>query len=395
MNQVFEETTLAGLRLKNRIIRSATFEGMGDESGRPSDKLSQLYVRLAEGGVGAIITGGIIVQRNGRPLSRSLMIDSDGFLDAFREMISPVKALGTPIIAQLEHAGGLADRATTGKEAVGPSKKKYPSWSTEARELRGSEIQEIIEAFVKAIERAKQVGFDGVQLHAAHGYLLSAFLSPRVNKRKDKWGGSTENRFRIIREIVQGARQMVGDYPILAKFSAYDGDKGGVSAEEGIRIAELMETAGIDAIETSCGSGDDGFNSIRVPKVPVEAILHLMPIFRNSSPLRRAFYKTLLPLSLKKWAPLHNYNIQTAHEIKKRVKIPVIAVGGIRNIKQIRNIVAEGKADYASMSRPFIREPDIVKKFFAETQEQSKCIDCGYCFFGLYDASLRCYQGKI
>jgi 2,4-dienoyl-CoA reductase-like NADH-dependent reductase (Old Yellow Enzyme family) len=395
MNQVFEETTLAGLRLKNRIIRSATFEGMGDESGRPSDNLSQLYLRLAEGGVGAIITGGIIVQRNGRPLPRSLMIDSDGFLDAFREIISPVKALGTPIIAQLEHGGGLADRATTGTEAVGPSKKKYPSWSTECREMTVSEIHKIIEAFVKAIERAKQVGFDGVQLHAAHGYLLSEFLSPRVNKRKDKWGGSTENRFRIIREIVQGARQVVGDYPIMAKFSAYDGDKGGVSAEEGIRIAELMETAGIDAIETSCGSGDDGFNSIRVPKVPVEAALHFVPILRNISPLRRVFYKTVLPLSLKKWSPLHDYNLQTAHEIKKRVKIPVIAVGGIRNINQIRNVLAEGKADYVSMSRPFIREPDIVKKFFAETQEQSKCIDCGYCFFGLYDASLKCYHGKL
>jgi 2,4-dienoyl-CoA reductase-like NADH-dependent reductase (Old Yellow Enzyme family) len=395
MNQVFEETELAGNRLKNRIIRSATFEGMGDESGRPTDKLSRLYVRLAEGGVGAIITGGMIVQQNGRPLPRSLMIDSDGFLDAFREMISPVKALGTPIIAQLEHAGGLADRATTGTEAVGPSKKKYPSWSTEARELTGSEIQEIIEAFVKAIERAKQVGFDGVQLHAAHGYLLSAFLSPRVNKRKDKWGGSTENRFRIIREIVQGARQMVGDYPILAKFSAYDGDKGGVSAEEGIRIAELMETAGIDAVETSCGSGDDGFNSIRVPKVPVEALLRFMPAFRNSSALVRTFYKALLLLFTKKWSPLHNFNIQTAHEIKKRVKIPVIAVGGIRDINQIRSVVTEGKADYVSMSRPFIIEPDIVKKFFAETQEQSKCIDCGYCLFGLYDASLRCYQGKL
>ena len=395
MNQVFEETELAGVRLKNRIIRSATFEGMGDESGRPSDKLSQLYVRLAEGGVGAIITGGIIVQQNGRPLPRSLMIDSDGFLDAFREMISPVKALGTPIIAQIEHGGGLADRATTGTEPVGPSKKKYPTQSSEARELTGSEIQEIIEAFVKAIQRARQVGFDGVQLHAAHGYLLSAFLSPRANKRTDKWGGSTENRFRIIGEIVQGARQVVDDYPILAKFSAYDGDKGGVSAEEGIRIAELMEKAGIDAIETSCGSGDDGFNSMRVPKVPVEALLRFIPRLRNSSSLGRIFYKALLPRSTKTWSPLHNYNIQTAQEIKKHVKIPVIAVGGIRNVNQIRSVVAEGKADYVSMSRPFIIEPDIVKKFLAETEEQSKCIDCGYCLFGLYDASLRCYHGKI
>lgn len=395
MNQVFKETELAGIKLKNRIIRSATFEGMGDESGRPTDKLSQLYVRLAKGGVGAIITGGTIVQQNGRPLPGSVMIDSDGFLDAFREMISPVKALGTPIIAQLEHAGGLADRATTGTEAVGPSKKKYPSWSTEARELTGSEIQEIIEAFVKAIQRAKQVGFDGVQLHAAHGYLLSSFLSPRANKRTDKWGGSTENRFRIIGEIVQGARQVVGNYPILAKFSAHDGDKGGVSSEEGIRIAELMERAGVDAIEASCGSGDDGFYSMRVPKIPVEALLHFMPKLRNASALARAFSKAMLRLFVKKWSPLHNYGIQTAQEIKKHVKIPVIAVGGIRNISQIRSVVTEGRADYVSMSRPFIIEPNIVNKFFAETQEQSKCIDCGYCLFGLFDASLRCYQGKI
>jgi 2,4-dienoyl-CoA reductase-like NADH-dependent reductase (Old Yellow Enzyme family) len=134
---------------------------------------------------------------------------------------------------------------------------------------------------------------------------------------------------------------------------------------------------------------------MRVAKMPTEELFHFVPKLRDSSPLVKLFYKTVLPLSVKKWLPLHNYNIETAEKIKARVKIPVIAVGGIRTITDIRRVIAGGKADYVSMSRPFIIEPDIVNKFFLQTQERSKCIDCGYCFFGVLGAPLKCYHGKI
>jgi 2,4-dienoyl-CoA reductase-like NADH-dependent reductase (Old Yellow Enzyme family) len=395
MNQVFEETEFAGLKLKNRIIRSATFEAMGDKSGRPSAKLAKLYVRLARGGVGAIVTGAVSVQQSGKLAPHSIMLDSKEPIEDLRAMVSAVKEFGTPIIVQLVHAGGQTNRATTGTDLVGPSQKKYAFYSAETRELTEAEIQEIIQAFVKAIQRAQQVGFDGVQLHAAHGYLLSAFLSPRVNKRKDRWGGNTENRVRIIDEIVRTARKEVGTYPILVKFSAYDGDKDGVVLEEGMKIAQLLEKAGIDAIETSCGSADDGFNHMRVSNVPTEALLRLIPRIRDGSPMTRLFYKATMPLIVKRWSPLHNYNVQGAQEIKKQVNVPVIVVGGIRNINDIRNVITEDKADYVSMSRPFIIEPDLVNKFLAGEQEQSKCIDCGYCLFGVADAPLRCYYKKV
>jgi 2,4-dienoyl-CoA reductase-like NADH-dependent reductase (Old Yellow Enzyme family) len=339
MNQVFEETEFAGLKLKNRIIRSATFEAMGDKNGRPSEKLAELYVRLAKGGVGAIITGAVSIQQGGKLSRRSLMLHSDEYVEDFKKITSPVKEYGTPLIVQLVHAGGQTNASITGTDVVGPSKKKYVSSFSEARELTDTEIQGIINDFVGAIQRAKRAGFDGVQLHAAHGYLLSAFLSPNVNKRKDLWGGNTENRFRIIHDIVTGVRTTVGNYPILVKFSAYDGDKYGVSIEEGIKIVQLLEKAGVDAIEISCGSADDGFSSMRIPKVPTEAILHFMPKFKKSSFPARTFYKAVIPFIMKKQSPLHNYNVGAAHAIKKQVGIPVIVVGGIRNINDIRSIV--------------------------------------------------------
>ena len=139
--------------------------------------------------------------------------------------------------------------------------------------LAEGEIEEIIDNFVKAIERAKRAGFDGVQLHAAHGYLLSEFLSPYSNHRQDQWGGTTENRFRIIGEIYDRARRVVGDYPLLVKLNAYDGRKGGMRVDEALRVARLLEESGCAAIEVSCGTTEDGMYMTRGPKLPIDATL--------------------------------------------------------------------------------------------------------------------------
>jgi 2,4-dienoyl-CoA reductase-like NADH-dependent reductase (Old Yellow Enzyme family) len=396
MNQVFQANELAGLKLKNRIWRSATYEGMGNEDGRPLEKLGEMYVKLAKGGVGAIITGLVGVQQNGRISPHQPMLDRDENVAYFQKITARVKEFGTPIIVQLAHAGGQTSQAATGSDVVGPSKKKYPFYSSVARELSEVEIEAIIGSFTKAIERAKQAGFDGVQLHAAHGYLLSAFLSPRVNRRTDQWGGNTENRFRIIEEIVRGARKTVGKFPILVKYSAYDGDKGGVSIEEGVKIARLLQKAGVDAIEVSCGSSDDGSNATRVTKVPVEAYLHFIPALKKMPFPMKVLFKVIFPLASKKHLPLDNYNVAAAQAIKKQVQIPVIAVGGIRNISDIQNIIAGGKADYVSMCRPFIIEPDIVAKFQTGQQEKAKCISCNYCLLGIAGGQLlKCYHGKV
>jgi 2,4-dienoyl-CoA reductase-like NADH-dependent reductase (Old Yellow Enzyme family) len=285
---------------------------MGEVSGRPSKKLSDLYVRLAKGGVGAIITGSVGVSQNGKLSPQTVMIHSDELVDDLRALVQPVKDLGTPLIVQILHAGGQTNRRVTGTELVGPSRNRYPFYFSKTRELTEAEIWQTIKAFVDAIHRAKRAGFDCVQLHAAHGYLLSAFLSPKVNKRKDKWGKTTENRVRIISEIVQASRQRVGAYPILVKFSGYDGDKGGITLKEGVKIAKLLEKAGVDAVEVSCGGTADGFNTLRVPKVPVDAMLDFVPKLRESPAIMKVAYKLLIPFLMKRWEPLYNYNVQAA-----------------------------------------------------------------------------------
>jgi len=395
MNKVFEDSSIAGMKLKNRVIRSATHEGLGDKDGRPMADLTGLYVKLAEGGVGAIITGFAGVQKNGRPLMNMRMFDRDELIDDYKKMNAQLSEHGVPVIVHLAHGGGQTSRRVTGEQAVAPSKKKYPLFSNMARELSDHEIEQIIDNFVLAVERAEKAGFSGAQLHAGHGYLLHEFLSPHLNMRRDRWGGSTENRFRILSEIIQKSRERVGNFPVLAKFSAYDGDKNGIRIDEGIKIAELFQKTGYDAIEVSCGGSEDGYNTMRVPKLPTDAWLALVPWLRSLSMRKKALLRLMAPIMIKRHLPLYNFNVEAAARIKKNVDIPVIVVGGIRRLTDMENIISENKADYVSMCRPFIIEPDIVNKFKSGAQDESKCINCGYCLWGVTGARLRCYYGKV
>jgi len=390
--KVFEQTNIAGMKLKNRIIRSATHEGMADANGSPLEKLKDIYVKLAKGGVGAIITGYVGIQQDGKSFSNMRMFDSDAYIDKYKEILGSVKEYGTPVILQIAHAGGKANREITGKDPVAPSRHKYELSKEYARELTEAEIYQIIDNFVLAIERAKKAGFDGVQLHAAHGYLLAEFLSPYLNGRKDKWGGSTENRFRIINEIFNRARNKVGDYPIIAKISAYDSLKNGMRIEESVKIAKLLEKCGCDAIEVSCGN-DDFFLAVRPDKVPVDAIINFLPKFKNASNIKKKIFSFMIKAKIKLDKNIENYNVPAAQIIKESVKIPVIVVGGIKKYSAAKDIIENQKADFVSMCRPFIIEPNIVGKWESGKQEESRCINCDYCLMAVPEMPLKCYYG--
>ena len=393
--KIFEESTIAGIKLKNRTFRSATHEGLGDTEGYPKEDLEEMYIRMAKGGVGAIITGYVSTEKGGRATATQRMFDHDRYIDIYKKINRSLEQYNTPLINQIAHGGSQCIPRITGEDVVAPSPFKNKYNNIMARELREDELLRIIDNFAAAIERSQKSGFAAVQLHCAHGYLLSQFLSPVANKRSDSWGGSTENRFRIVAEIIEKAREKVGNYPIMAKFSSYDGDKGGISLDEGLRLAELFEKAGFDALEVSCGGLEDGLNAMRTPKVPTEAILELRSQMRNMPKIQKIAFKTMAPVFLKMHKPLLNYNVPAAEAIKKAVSIPIIAVGGIRNIDTMEDIVSTGKADYISMSRPFIIEPNLVNKLQEGKQKESKCINCGYCLFGCIDNKVRCYYGKI
>jgi 2,4-dienoyl-CoA reductase-like NADH-dependent reductase (Old Yellow Enzyme family) len=387
VKKVFEKSMIGIIELKNRILRSATHEGIGDEHGGPTKELYNVYERLAKGGVGAIITGYVGIKQNGKALGNMRMFDKDEYIDVYKGFNLKFKSYHTPLILQLAHGGSQSSSRITGEIPVSVSPKKN-SMGEQCKVLEEGEIENIIDCFVKSIERAKKAEFDGVQLHAAHGYLLSEFVSPLINKRKDKWGGSVENRFRILREILQRSREKVGRFPIWVKVSAFDEKRNPKELEEIIKGCRMLQEGGCNAIEVSCGYGFKDFDSARVSKIPVDAFF-LLPHFIDDSSSRKRISEII------RYEPIHNYNVKSAERIKRNLDIPVIVVGGIRKLEDMKDIIEYTPIDYVSMCRPFIIEPDLVKKFQENKSAASRCIDCGFCLFGITGRKLKCYYGKI
>ena len=394
---VFESSCIAGITLPNRLIRSATHEGMADERGVPTEALEKLYLRIAKGGVGTIIIGYAGVQQDGKSsLSNMLMIDDDELIPAYRKLTGKVHEHGTPIILQVAHCGRQTRSAATGLPAVAPSAVKDKIFNEETPHALGEkDIETIINNFVAAAERAKKAGFDGIQLHMAHGYLLSQFLSDYTNRRKDKWGGSTVNKFRIVSEIMQRIRELLGSYPVLAKINAYDNRRGGMRIEESVEIARMLEAAGCDAIEVSSGTVEDGLTIMRGPNPPLEALFNSSFRFKDMSPLMKTISSPFIRFSMRSPNPLRGYNLKAAKAIKQAVSIPVITVGGLHDLSEVSSAIKSGSTDYVSMSRPFIIEPDIVRKFQDGKQTASRCIMCNYCALMIEVDKVKCYYGKL
>lgn len=397
MEKLFSTGEIAGIRFKNRLIRSATHEGMADAEGRPLPVLSELYTKIARGGAGGIITGEAAVSPAGKSSGHhSLMIHHDDLIPAYKELTRAVHEFDTPLVLQLQHCGRQTAARATGTTPIAPSAVWDRFYSEEMpREMDEGDIKGVIKDFAAAVVRAREAGFDGVQYLAAHGYLLSQFLSRYTNRRTDRWGGSLENRFRIVNEIFRETRNAVGDYPLLVKLNAFDARKNGMRIEEAVEISRMLEAAGCDGIEVSNGVFEDGLNSVRGPKLPLDAAYVHLPQYKNFSSFKKKLYRVIGPLLIKSFRPYYNYNVAAAARIKKAVSIPVMVVGGVHRLADMREIVDGGTADYISMSRPFIIEPDIVDRLSSGRQAASRCILCNYCSIGIAVGQLKCYYGKV
>ena len=397
MYMIFEKTTIGNITLKNRIIRSATHDGLADEIGAPSDKLIQKYEHLAKSEIGCIITGYAAASRNGvSPYPRMMKIYEDNTIERYKALTDAVHQHNTPVILQIAHCGRQTSSKAIGVQKVAPSNVLHTFYPDKAKPLTEQEIYNIIEDFVSAAIRAEKAGFDGVQLHGGHGYLLHDFLSPFGNRRKDNWGGCLENRCRIVELIIKGIKEKTS-LPVWIKISAEDNRKNGMNVETTIEICKRLEKAGCDAIEVSCGTVQDGMNTMRSQKMPMDAV------FKYREPCAsfpKVLNKIALPLAnlvnplLKQPSPLENFNVENAYKIKKSISIPVIVVGGIHKVEDMENIISSGKADFVSMCRPFICEPDLVKKF-KNGQTQAKCIMCNYCGLVIEKEPTKCLYGKV
>lgn len=394
---LFKETTVSGITVKNRIIRSATHDGLADENGAPSDKLIAKYENLAKNEIGCIITGYAAVSRNGvSPYPRMMKIFDDGVIGKYKELTDAVHRHGVPVILQIAHCGRQTSSKAIGLQKVAPSNVLHAFYPDKAKELTEDEIYGIIDDFVSAAVRAEKAGFDGVQLHGGHGYLLHDFLSPYGNRRKDGWGGSLENRCRIVELIIKGIKEKT-DIPVWIKLSAEDNRKGGMNIGDSVEICKKLEKAGCDAIEVSCGTVQDGMNTMRSELMPMDAVFKYrepcasFPKLLNKIALPAA---NLINPLIKQPKPLENFNVENASIIKKNVSVPVIAVGGIHRAGEMENILSEGKADFVSMCRPFICEPDLAKKL-KNGQSEAKCIMCNYCGLVIEKEPTRCLYGKV
>jgi len=393
MSVLFEKTEIKGMELKNRLVRSATHEAMADDDGFPTDSLFKLYERLAKGGVGLIITGYTYVSRDGKTTAM-LGIDTDEHISKYQELVNHVHQNGAKIAMQINHCGRQTSKEMTGAQPIAPSAVKDKSFLVMPREMTEADIERIIEAFAQAAGRVKESGFDALQLHGAHGYLINQFLCPHTNRREDKWGGSLENRMRFVTEIYERSRKNVGDdYPIFIKISAYDHMKNGLKLEEGIVMAEKMAEMGFDGIEVSCGIAEDGGSTLR-GDTPYDVILDEWHMYKDKDFLFRFIMRKFGSKIVKPIPFTQGFNRESAKIIKEKVNVPIFAVGGMIDPAFMEETVKSGEADYVSLCRALITDPNFPNKIREGSRELSRCIHCNLCLFYLATRSVRCYQGK-
>jgi len=364
MPRVFEENVINGMHLRNRIVRSATWEGMCDEEGTPTPLLEKCYRDLAAGEVGLIITGYTFVRRDGRELPWKMGLETNSGEKSFRRLTDGVHEAGGKICVQLVHAGGQTTTAAAGRQPLAPSAVKADQFYEMPASMSRDDITKLISAFGEAARRGKDWGFDAVQLHAAHGYLINQFLSPLTNGRGDEYGGALENRARFLMETYNTVRQVVGkEYPVMAKLNGSDFLDGGLSLEDAVLVAQMLDKAGIDAIEVSGGTPASG----------------------DQAPVRKKI----------KGREKEAYNLELARAVRKAVACPVMVVGGFRSYDLLAEVLDTGVVDYVAMARPFIREPELVARWKAGDTRPARCISCNKCFKpGLKGEGIYCVVEK-
>ena len=364
MASVFDASTIKSLTLANRFIRSATGTNLATDQGEVTPEITGHIMELVEGGVGLIITGHANVHLSGRNSATQLGIYNDSHIPGLSQMVKKVHQYDGKIVAQLNHGGAQSDSNVNGGTLLSPSimpetKGKFADVQA-TTSMTQTDIDEILKAFRDGAVRAKKAGFDGVQLHSAHGFLFSSFLSPFFNKRTDSYGGDVTNRTRIIVDAYEEVRKAVGeDYPVLIKMNATDFLDPELSREEAVEAAVIFDNAGFDSIELSGGTmwGLRIFGDI------------------NRTPCRNVDSDA--------------YYLETARLLKQRVEAPIILTGGIKSFDVAERIIRDGVADYIGLCRPLIREPDLVNRWKSGDTSRSPCIDDNAC---LFKGGGKCYQ---
>lgn len=350
MKELFEQTKLNNIKLKNRFIRSATWENMADKQGHLTDKLRNVYQELAQGGVGLIITGYSFITENEQPNPGMMGIYEDSFIDEYQELTDMIHDHGSKAVMQIVYGGSKTTFQPDDRVILGPSEVENLKTGVTPKKMTKEDIEYIIKAHGAAAQRVKKAGFDGVQIHAAHGYFLNQFLSPYYNRRNDEYGGSINNRARIIFEIYDEIRDQVGDdFTVLIKVTAGDFVEGGQRFEDCLQLCKQLDKRGIDGIEVSGN-------------------IH--------SSAEEYVGQNWYGYSVKEDAYFKDY----AEKIAKQVAAPVSLVGGLRKFDVMEELLEETEIEYFSLCRPLMAEPDLINRWQQGDRSESKCTSCSNCY---------------
>lgn len=337
--KLFEEMRIGALHARNRFVRAATYEALATEDGRVTPELRAVYEELAEGGVGTIVAGYAHVMRDEQPNPRMLGIYDDALVSGLSGLVDAVHGRGACIVSQIVYGGSATRLDPPSARILGPSAVANPKTGVVPVEADARDVRELVEAFAAAAARARAAGFDGVELHAAHGYLFSQFLNPLLNERVDAYGGPVENRARIIVETMDAIRESVGeDYPVLVKLNSADGVDGGLTEDDSLRVAKLLVAHGVSAVEVSgawraCRARDFG-----------------------GAPFFASYAKRLA----------------------REVDVPIILTGGCRSFDAMEDLAEEGVAGFG-LCRPLICEPGLVGRWERDRRAAPRCVSCNGC----------------
>jgi len=371
----FAPATLGPITIRNRFVKAATFEGMAKRN-QVSDALVDFHRAVSVGGVGMTTLAYCAVSVDGQGAPNEIVVDDDA-VPGLRRFTDAIHETGASVSMQLGHAGPVG--AGAGHGGLSPSKVFAPTSFKFTRPATEDDLQRVIGDFADAAGRAVQAGFDCIELHFGHGYLPSSFMSPKLNRRDDRWGGSLENRARLSREIAKVVRDRVGDrVAVIAKLNMADGVPGGLWLDQSVPIARLLEADGaLDALELTGGS------SFQNP----------MYLFRGDAPIAEmavAFPKAMrlgFKLTAKRFMPSYPfeeaYFLPFARQFRAALDMPLILLGGINRIDTVRRALAEG-FDFVSMGRALLREPDLLRRWQKGEVGESLCVHCNKCMPSIY-----------
>lgn len=396
--KVFEPGRVGSCLLKNRIIRSATFEGMADREGRPLPEYGQLYQRLAAGGAGGIITGFVYISPDGKAMQPGQAgLDTREKIACYVPVVEEVHRWGSKIFLQLAHTGRQTREEETGCPVRGVSDKRSLYFGSSPRPLTREEVYRLAERFAESALYAREAGFDGVQLHAAHGYLLHQFILPSVNDRKDEFGLDpvTGIGTRFLELVIEKTRERCGkDFVLLVKVSGSDDYLQSFTARQFASLIRFLDARKVDGIEISYGTMDYALNIFR-GAIPFRTVFEYNPVFQRGGWRRDIFRKALafarIWLRTKAFTPM--YNLEYGKIAKALTAVPIICTGGFRRGKELRECLAKGELDFIGLARPLLCEPDLPRRLEKDRDYVSRCSNCNTCAV-MCDSryQTRCYR---